>query len=95
MEQVNGRLFEGNVEELLNTLHGLIGPLVVGDTTLMRTVREKKGKRTTEGERGRERIRGRKRQRDKYITGRRRQSEMEMDMEMEMEMERQTEKVEE
>ncbi|CAN0304507.1 unnamed protein product, partial [Hapterophycus canaliculatus] len=35
---VNGRLFEGDVEELLKTLHGLIGPLVVGDTTLMRAV---------------------------------------------------------
>lgn len=39
LEQVNGRLFKGDVDELLKTLRGLIGPLVVGDETLMSTVR--------------------------------------------------------
>lgn len=37
--KVNGRVFKGNVEELLKTLRDQVGPLVVGDETLMATVR--------------------------------------------------------
>ncbi|CAN0503221.1 unnamed protein product [Ectocarpus sp. 12 AP-2014] len=36
--EMNGRLFKGNVDELLKTLRGLIDPLVVGDETLTRAV---------------------------------------------------------
>lgn len=36
--KVNGRLFQGDVEELLNTLRDQVGPLVVGDDQILRTV---------------------------------------------------------
>lgn len=36
--QVNGKVYEGDVEELLDTLRDQVGPLVVGDDQVMRTV---------------------------------------------------------